>query len=210
MFCQRDSSPLYKVQQSAIVDEVSRVYGLGQPVLVGTHSISDSETIAAHLDKLNLVYHILNGLQTVEEAKIVAAAGQCYAITISTNLAGRGTDISVPARALAVGGLHVIIAECQLSSRMDRQLIEPCGRQGNPGTAQMFVSAEDTLIARFGTRLANAIRRESGINGEAKTNFSATLRHLQLTAEKQQFRARVELLWKDIGRDSLFGAAPTS
>lgn len=149
-------------------------------------------------------------MQTAEEAEIVANAGKCKAITISTNLAGRGTDISVPQRALEIGGLHVIVAECQLSSRMDRQLIGRSARQGNPGTAQMFFSAEDTLIVRFGTWLADAIRREAGPNAEANTDFSSALRQLQLAAEKQQFRARVELLGKDISRDSLVGVTPAT
>ena len=154
---------------------------------------------------MELRHQVLNGLQTIEEAEIVAEAGQSGAITISTNLAGRGTDISVPDDALQLGGLHVIVAECQLSGRMDLQLIGRCARQGNPGTAQVFVSADDTLISRFGPWLAEAILRECNNHQEATTDFTSALRRLQLAAEKQQFRSRVELLRKDMSRDSLFG-----
>lgn len=192
-------------KQTAIAAEVSRVHQTGQPVLVGTQSITDSESIAELLDALVLPYQLLNGLQTEEEANIISAAGQIGAITIATNLAGRGTDISIPNEALKTGGLHVIVAECQLSGRMDRQLIGRGARQGNPGVAQTYVSAEDMLLERFGQWLGDAIRREANESGEAVFDYSKALRRLQLAAEKQQFQARAELLRKDIARDSLFG-----
>ena len=194
-------------KHAAIVQQVLQLHGTGQPILVGTQSISDSEAIARLLDDVGISYQLLNGLQTVEEAKIVSAAGKRNAVTISTNLAGRGTDISVDEDVLKLGGLHVIVAECQLSSRMDRQLVGRCARQGNPGTAQTFVSAEDTLVARFGSWLADAIVREAGPDGEARADFSGALRRLQQAAEKQQFRGRVELLKKDMSRDNLFGVS---
>lgn len=192
-------------KQTAIAAEVNRIHRTGQPVLVGTQAITDSESIAEMLDALALPYQLLNGLQTEEEASIISVAGQIGAITIATNLAGRGTDISLPDEALAIGGLHVIVAECQLSGRMDRQLIGRGARQGNPGAAQTYVSAEDMLIERFGQWLGDAIRREANADGEAVFDYSKALRRLQLAAEKQQFQARAELLRKDIARDSLFG-----
>ncbi len=194
-------------KHAAIVAEIDRIHQRGQPVLVGTQSIDDSIAIATRLDDVNLPYQLLNGLQTAEEASVIAQAGQASAITISTNLAGRGTDISVPKPVLEAGGLHVIVAECQLSGRMDRQLIGRCARQGNPGAAQAFVSAEDPLLIRFGRWLSNAIIRESDSSGEAHADFSKPLTRLQRAAEKQQFLARAELLKQDISRDSLFGNA---
>lgn len=192
-------------KHAAVVAEILKRHANQQPVLVGTQSITDSEAIAARLDTVGLRYEMLNGLQTAEEAEIVAQAGQRSAITISTNLAGRGTDISVPADVLKVGGLHVIVAECQLSGRMDRQLIGRCARQGNPGSAQAFVSAEDPLLKRFGHWLSNAIQREADGTGEADADLTKPLVRLQRAAEKQQFLGRAELLRQDISRDTLFG-----
>lgn len=192
-------------KHKAVVAEIQQRHAERQPILVGTQSITDSEAIAALLDTVGLPYEMLNGLQTAEEAEIIAQAGQRSAITISTNLAGRGTDISVPVDVLKTGGLHVIVAECQLSGRMDRQLIGRCARQGNPGSAQAFVSAEDPLLKRFGHWLSNAIQRESDSSGEADADFTKPLTRLQRAAEKQQFLGRAELLRQDISRDTLFG-----
>ncbi len=189
----------------AIAAETSRRHSTGQPVLIGTQSITDSEEVAARLNQLGLEFELLNGLQTSEEADIVALAGQRSAITISTNLAGRGTDIAISGEVHDLGGLHVIVAECQLSDRMDRQLVGRCARQGQPGSAQTFVSAEDAVIVRFGAWLGDAIRREAGDAEEAQADFSKPLARLQKAAEKQQFLARAELLRQDIARDSLFG-----
>lgn len=189
----------------AIVREIHRCQTSGQPVLVGTQSITDSLAIANLLEDAGISHQLLNGLQTADEAAIVSAAGQRGAITISTNLAGRGTDVSIPSDVLALGGLHVIVAECQLSSRMDRQLVGRSARQGNPGSAQTFVSAEDPLLVRFGGWLSQAIVRESDQGGESLADFTKPLARLQRAAEKQQFIVRAELLRQDISRDSLFG-----
>jgi preprotein translocase subunit SecA len=194
-------------KHAAIVKDMEQRHAERQPVLVGTQSITDSEAIAKYLQDRNLPFELLNGLQTAEEAHIIAAAGQPGAITISTNLAGRGTDINVPPASLQTGGLHVIVAECQLSGRMDRQLIGRCARQGQPGSAQMFVSADDALLMRYGDWLSKAIRREAGRDGEAPTDILQPLKRLQLTAEKQQFLMRAELLRQDLSRDVLFGNA---
>ncbi len=194
-----------KAKHHAIVEEIVRLHAVEQPVLVGTQSISDSETIGGLLSERGLTYHLLNGLQNAEEAEIVAGAGQRMAITIATNLAGRGTDIQVPEDALALGGLHVIVAECQLSGRMDRQLIGRCARQGEPGSAQIFVSAEDTLLKRFGKWLADAIRRDADADCETRADSSKPLRRIQQAAEKHHYLGRAELLRQDITRDTLFG-----
>ncbi|MCP4788085.1 MAG: preprotein translocase subunit SecA [Fuerstiella sp.] len=194
-----------KAKHHAILEEIARLHTVDQPVLVGTQSISDSEIIGGLLTERGMSYQLLNGLQNAEEAEVIAVAGECGAITIATNLAGRGTDIKVPEDALAVGGLHVIVAECQLSSRMDRQLIGRCGRQGQPGSAQTFVSAEDTLLKRFGNWLGDAIRRDADANGETRADASKPLHRIQQAAEKHNYLGRAELLRQDITRDTLFG-----
>ncbi|MCR9199921.1 MAG: helicase-related protein [Planctomycetaceae bacterium] len=191
----------------AIVESVRELHDQGRPVLIGTQSISESCALARLFTERGLVFQLLNGLQNEEEADIVHRAGELRAITIATNLAGRGTDIPVARVVLERGGLHVVVAECQLSSRMDRQLVGRGARQGNAGSAETFVSAEDTLIQRYGGWLGAAICREAGATGEADVDFSRQLRRLQGAAEKLQFHARAELLRRDISRDNLFGNA---
>lgn len=190
---------------NAIVDDVVRRRASGQPVLIGTQSIQDSDTLAEKFSLREVPFELLNGLQTKEEADIIARAGEVAEVTIATNLAGRGTDILVPPESEELGGLHVVVAECQLSGRMDRQLVGRAGRQGQKGAAQMFVSADDALVVRFGSWLGEAIRREAGNGTEADVDFSSPLLKLQKAAEKQQFLARAELLRQDIATDSLFG-----
>jgi len=174
-------------------------------VLVGTRSIEDSEQIAAAMTDFGLTVEVLNGLQSAEEADIVANAGNSGSITIATNLAGRGTDIKLSDQVKKRGGMHVVVAECQLSSRMDRQLIGRCGRQGDPGSAQAFVSAEDLLLTRFGAWLATAIRREADDTGEAHCDLTPQLQRIQAAAERSDFLSRCELLRQDEQRDTLFG-----
>lgn len=192
-------------KHQAIGQTVRELFLQQRAVLVGTQSIVSSEALAETFNELQLPFELLNGLQTRGEADIVAAAGRPGAITIATNLAGRGTDIFVPDEVLQRGGLHVIVAECQLSGRMDRQLIGRCARQGHPGSAQTFISAEDELVQRFGTWLARAIVREAGDSSEADADFENAIRRLQDSAENRQFQGRAALLRKDLARDNLFG-----
>lgn len=191
------------VKNAAIVHDAVQVQQQGRSVLIGTRSISDSESLARLLEDRGIAFQLLNGLQNADEAEIVSHAGQPGAITIATNLAGRGTDISLDPEVKARGGLHVIVAECQTSSRMDRQLIGRGGRQGDVGSAQIFASADDTLIAHFGPWLANALRREADASGEVHSDFSVQLKRLQATAERQQYAARINMLRRDITRDTL-------
>lgn len=192
-------------RHSAIVQSVAAIHRTGRPVLVGTQSITDSEQIAAAMSASGLQVQVLNGLQTLAEAEIVAAAGQRGSITIATNLAGRGTDIKLTEEVRQLGGLHVVVAECQLSSRMDRQLIGRCGRQGDPGSAQAFVSAEDLLLSRYGAWLGAAIRREADDSGEAHCDLTTQLLRVQASAERKGFLCRMELLRQDEQRDVMLG-----
>lgn len=188
---------------AAIAQAASEEHAAGRSVLIGTRSISESEFIALQLKRSQLPCEVLNGLQDATEADIVARAGQPGAITIATNLAGRGTDILLHCDVKAAGGLHVIVAECQTSSRMDRQLIGRCARQGDPGSAQVFVSADDTLIRHFGPWLAAALQRESNSSGEVEIDFTSQLRRIQASAERQSYTSRIHMLQKDVSRDSL-------
>lgn len=197
-FASRDS------KLRAVAADAIRRHQAGQPVLVGTQSIADSESLVQLLRPQIPGLQVLNGLQDSAEADIISQAGQPSAVMIATNLAGRGTDIHVPDSALACGGLHVIVVECQLSGRMDRQLIGRSARQGQPGSAQVFVSAEDYLLSRFGPWLSAAIRRESDEHGEAHADFRKPLLRLQQAAEKQQFLTRVQLLRSDSQHDQFW------
>lgn len=196
----------FETQQAkwiAIAQAAKEAHSHGRSVLIGTRSISESEFIAQQLQNSQMPCDVLNGLQDSAEADIVARAGQPGAITIATNLAGRGTDILLHPDVRSAGGLHVIVAECQTSSRMDRQLIGRCARQGDPGSAQVFVSADDTLIRHFGPWLAAALQRESNSDGEVLIDFTSQLRRIQASAERQSYASRIHMLQKDISRDSL-------
>ena len=133
----------------AIVKEVCAVHAARRPVLIGTRSVQASETLADRLSKERLPFRILNAVRHREEAHIVSMAGEASAVTIATNMAGRGTDIK-PGRGIAeLGGLHVIATECHESKRIDRQLFGRCARQGDPGSARLFVSTEDEIVTRY-------------------------------------------------------------
>jgi len=175
----------------------------GGPVLVGTRCILDSERLAASFREHQIAFALLNGRQDEEEAAIVARAGQAGAVTIATDLAGRGTDIRLGPGVADHGGLHVILAECHDSARVDRQLIGRCARQGDPGSAQMFVSAEDSLILRAGTWLGEWMGQYGNRDGEVTLNLTGQLRRLQRMVERRDFANRCALQRRDLARDSL-------
>ena len=132
----------------AIVGEIEQIHATGRPILVGTRSVRASEELALRLDAAGLSYQLLNAVRHSEEAVIVAMGGEVGQITIATNMAGRGTDIKLGKGVAESGGLHVIASECHESRRIDRQLFGRCARQGDPGSARLFVCMEDELIRR--------------------------------------------------------------
>ena len=152
-FCKTNSKRWSMVAQAA----ASR-HAAGQPVLIGTRSVEASEEAAKALSRLNLDVAVLNARQTADEADVVARAGQSGRITVATNIAGRGTDISLGEGVREAGGLHVILTEFHESARIDRQLYGRSGRQGDPGTTQAIVSLEDDLFTRFTPRLTRLVR----------------------------------------------------
>ena len=136
------------------------MHALGRPVLVGTASVAESERLSALVAAAGIPHRVLNARQDAEEARIVAGAGQRGAVTISTNMAGRGTDIVLGEGVAALGGLHVIGTNRHESRRIDHQLRGRAGRQGDPGSSQFFVSLEDDLLVALRHR-----RLEPGCGG---------------------------------------------
>jgi len=130
----------------AVVRRIREIHGTGRPVLVGTRTVSASEHLGALLSAAGLPYQILNAKQDEEEARIVARAGEAGRITIATNMAGRGTDIKLPPNVIEKGGLHVLMTERHEAGRIDRQLAGRCGRQGDPGSYEAYLSLEDPLL----------------------------------------------------------------
>ncbi|VEU59782.1 preprotein translocase subunit SecA [Mesomycoplasma neurolyticum] len=133
----------------AIVEEIKRVYKIGQPILIGTSQIDESEHLHEMLKKENIPHTVLNAKQNESEAEIIAKAGQEYAVTIATNMAGRGTDIKPSPEALEKGGLYVLGINKAESRRIDNQLKGRSGRQGDVGYTKFYLSIEDLLMTRF-------------------------------------------------------------
>lgn len=188
---------------AAIAGDIQARHKNGQPVLVGTKSIAHSEQLAAKLEALGISFELLNGKQDEDEAEIVSRAGESGAVTIATNMAGRGTDISPDTKALQCGGLHVVAAEHHDSSRIDRQLVGRAARQGNPGSAQFFVSGDDELIVRHADWLRPQMRHSAGKGGELRLDLTRSIRKLQQQVERQSYLARRSLFHQDKYRDSV-------
>ncbi len=188
---------------AAIASDVATIHQTGRPILVGTRSIADSERLADTLRSRGLPFQLLNGRQDAEEAAVITAAGDRGAITISTNLAGRGTDIRLAEGVPSLGGLHVLVTEPYESSRVDWQLIGRCGRQGDPGSAQVYVSSDDALIQGYGSWLIGPMTRSADRSGEVQIDITQRVRRVQQAAERTQFAARSALLRRDLRRDTL-------
>ena len=175
-----------------IVAEVAELHAIGRPVLIGTRSIDKSEALSELLSAAGLHHTVLNARHIEKEADIVAQAGQYGQITVSTNMAGRGTDIKLGEGVFDVGGLHVICTELHDSARIDRQLVGRCGRQGDPGTWRQYVSLnDDILVQGFGpvraARIISGLRRRLGANPES---LLKTFRRAQRRVEARHRRQR--------------------
>lgn len=142
-----------------LAERVARLHAAGRPVLIGTRSVEASEQAAAALAAAGLPHRVLNAKQDKDEAAVVAEAGQAGAITVATNIAGRGTDIHLGPGVREAGGLHVVLTEFHESRRIDRQLYGRAGRQGDPGSTEALVSLEDALFTRYAPRLLALVRR---------------------------------------------------
>lgn len=196
----------------AVVAQLTELHERGQPVLVGVRSVESSETLAALLSARALPFEILNAVRHAEEARIIARAGEAGRITIATNMAGRGTDIRLGEGVPAAGGLHVIIAEANESSRIDRQLAGRCGRQGDPGSVSIHVSVDDSLAKRFLSRPVRALATAAARVSLPGTRYwvTAMIKLSQRRAEADAFSRRRGVLKSDDWLDNALPFEPSS
>jgi len=206
---------IYKTNKEkfqAVVDEIGDRHKRGQPLLVGTISIENSEALAEMLFRKGIPHHVLNAKHHEKEAEIVARAGQRGTVTISTNMAGRGTDIVLGEGVVELGGLHVIGTERHESRRIDNQLRGRTGRQGDMGSSRFYVSLEDDLMRLFGSqRIANVMDRlgiEEGTPIEHPL-ISRAIENAQKKVEQYHFGIRKQILeYDDVmnkQRDTIYG-----
>jgi preprotein translocase subunit SecA len=187
---------------NAVVESIQALHAAGRPVLVGTRSIEASEHLGERLAARALPHRVLNANFDKDEAEMVSMAGKHGAITVATNMAGRGTDIKLDREARAAGGLHVILTEMHSAKRIDRQFIGRAGRQGDPGSAQFFVSFEDELVRLYAPRLAALARGPrlgSGaeLHGLARRRAVALFTLAQRTAQRRARLSRADVLRQD-------------
>ncbi|BBO69408.1 protein translocase subunit SecA [Desulfosarcina alkanivorans] len=183
----------------AVVKAITEVHRTGRPVLVGTRSIRESVHLSGLLAARGVAHRLLNAVQQDSEALIIAQAGRRGQVTVSTNMAGRGTDIRLGPGVAELGGLHVIATQRAEARRIDRQLFGRCARQGDPGSAQAFVSLEDDLFRRHARLVPMAAgKRYSHHNKEISSPFwRRWINTVQSRAERVSFRARKEVLSAD-------------
>jgi preprotein translocase subunit SecA len=180
---------VYKTRREkfqAVIGEIREMHSKGRPVLVGTVSVETSEMLGRALKKEGLVHAVLNAKFHQQEAEIITRAGQKGAITIATNMAGRGTDIKLGEGVSEVGGLHVLGTERHESRRIDRQLRGRCSRQGDPGSSHFFISLEDDLMRLFGSDRITRIMERMGLEEGQE------LEHPLLNRSIEQAQKRVE------------------
>ena len=195
---------VYKTRRekyNAAIDEIKEVHRQGRPILVGTISVEVSELISRMLKKNGIVHSVLNAKYHEQEAEIVARAGQKGAVTIATNMAGRGTDIKLGEDVESLGGLHVIGTERHESRRIDRQLRGRCARQGDAGSTRFFLSLEDDLLRLFANnnRLFKFVEKGIG-EGEAIGDsglLDRSIQTAQKNVEKHHFQIRKRTLEYD-------------
>ncbi len=182
----------------ALVNEVMKRHDDGQPVLVGTIAVETSELISDLLRKEHIPHEVLNAKNNAREAEIIAKAGQKGAVTIATNMAGRGTDIKLGEGVRELGGLLVLGSERHESRRIDNQLRGRSGRQGDPGESRFFVSLEDDLMIRFGNgSLQNMLGKSLGDDALESKTVSRMISSAQKRVEGVNFDARKTLLQYD-------------
>ena len=192
--------PTLKGKYKAIVNVIDEIHKTGQPILVGTIAVETSELISNMLTKKGIKHEVLNAKNHAREAEIISHAGEKDAVTIATNMAGRGTDIKLTDETKALGGLCVIGTERHESRRIDNQLRGRSGRQGDPGMSQFFVSMEDELMVRFGTDRIKSMLQAVGFDDNqairSKT-FTKAIGTAQARVEGNNFDIRKQLLQYD-------------
>jgi len=180
----------------AVVGEVEEMHRLRRPVLIGTRSIDKSELISKLLAQRGIAHEVLNANRIAEEAEIIARAGEAGRVTVSTNMAGRGTDIRLGPGVKDLGGLHVICTEMHDSGRIDRQLFGRCGRQGDPGTyRQYFALDDDLLLTGFGPDKAQRLTDEGQASPGEVAGGAGLFHRAQRKVERRHFRQRRMLMY---------------
>ena len=180
----------------AISADVAAIHATGAPVLIGTRTVAATRIASEALAARGLPHRVLSAAQDAVEAEVIADAGQCGAITVATNMAGRGTDIRLSEAAKSAGGLHVIVSELHEAARIDRQLAGRCGRQGDPGEVRTHVCLDDDLIKRHGPGFLRILIRMPGSGGSGWW-IPAVARMAQKRAERLHARMRSALLRSD-------------
>jgi preprotein translocase subunit SecA len=201
----RDDFPdaIYKTRKDkfeAVLDEIEELHAKGEPVLVGTISIDVSENLSKKLKKRGIKHSVLNAKNHEKEAEIIAMAGQAGAVTISTNMAGRGTDIVLGEGVTDLGGLHIMGTERHESRRIDNQLRGRSGRQGDPGSSRFYLALEDDLLRIFGGERITGIMEKLGMpDGEPIEHnmISKAIENAQARVEGHNFEIRKQLIEYD-------------
>ncbi len=194
---------IYKTKRekyAAVIEEIAECYKNGQPTLVGTVTVDSSELLSRMLKRRGIPHNVLNAKQHKSEAEIVARAGQKGAVTIATNMAGRGTDIKLGKGIQELGGLHIVGTERHESRRIDLQLRGRSGRQGDPGSSRFYLSLEDDLMRLFNSEKVSSIMDRMGIEeGEVITHKMVTraIQNAQKKVEGRNFGIRKHLLEYD-------------
>ena len=194
---------VYKTKRekfNAVLDEIAECHKRGQPVLVGTITVEVSETLSRMIKRRGIPHNVLNAKQHKSEAEIVVRAGQLGAVTIATNMAGRGTDIKLGKGIVDLGGLHIIGTERHESRRIDLQLRGRAGRQGDPGSSCFYLCLEDDLMRLFGSDRIAGIMDKLGVEeGEVITHGMVTrsIERAQKKVEARNFSIRKRLLEYD-------------
>ncbi|QQK81566.1 preprotein translocase subunit SecA [Salicibibacter cibi] len=199
---------IYKTMDAkfkAVADDIKEIHQRGQPILVGTASVDTSEYVSKLLKKRKVPHEVLNAKHHANEAEIIKNAGQKNAVTIATNMAGRGTDIKLGAGVPELGGLFVIGTERHESRRIDNQLRGRSGRQGDPGVSQFYLSMEDVLMRRFGSENMQNMLNKMGMEEDAPLEsrmVSRAVEQSQKRVEGHNFDARKQILeYDDVMRE---------
>ncbi len=205
--------PTETAKFDAIIEEVKHLRAQGRSVLIGTRSVKKSTELSRRLTEVNIPHQVLNALpeHVAHEAEIITQAGQVGMVTIATNMAGRGTDIKPADEVLAAGGLHVLGTERHEALRIDRQLVGRSGRQGDPGSAQFFLSLEDELLEGLGQERQEKLKQRGQQGGNVDWNsYLRLFRRAQRKVEARHYKNRVDLMvhekqrqeiLKDLGAD---------
>lgn len=189
---------------TAVLEEIDQLHNEGRPILIGTRSIDKSEHLSELLNARNIEHQVLNANHIETEADIIAGAGLPGKVTVSTNMAGRGTDIKLGEGVSGMGGLHVICTEMHDSSRIDRQLIGRCGRQGDPGTYRQYLALDDDLLLTgLGPEKSKKLKKLGEQSAGSFDSLLKLFRKSQKKVERRHFRQRKSLMYYEKERKKM-------